>query len=961
MSIPQANDRGHHRRIINTSSSDPLNESDTRDSLLSTSAGLYKQSSVDSVTEFRKKYDMELLEDDKCTYQGTFWTQSRALLQKNFALQSKQKGTNICQILIPLSCLVITLIFKLLAKQELNKIYTFDVGMPYFFNVPYSKVYNQSLSPLKTSTCLEWYLYDFKNDASQETKSYIHRDGGLLSNILPDDQDARKYFMCPEYKREMPYFEKAKEKGINEQMFESLQEINSQAFDDDVDTAGLDILPDGAITFYEANDKSLSYKLQINDVRLAEYHRGNGVSKIYLQQNSKSEKIRNTLRVTDGQLIMLDLMSKAYIQNHNKKVVMVSASQYMPFTTSEETIVLKIMSILGATLYPVALSVIMPVFLYSLVLEKEERLRQMMKMNGMKMTNYWIINYIWNLLLSLVSSLIFLFFGAYVLRLPFFVETSPWVLLSMILGWSLSQVSLSFFFQNFMARVRSATIIGYLLSIWTCVVAVSFNVGIYPYPNHLPWQMKFYPPLAFCRLIYSLSIRCSNYVCVRGFFEVDQEMKECLFVLYAGAVVLMVLGLYLDKVWPQEYGVTKSPLYFLKSWFKRKNKNEASPYSVLDDSKASNQALSAVLQMTEEDEDVGHEREYVEKLQNSSLNEYPLVVKHLRKVYKPVGGRPAKVAVQDISLHIKKGEMFGLLGPNGAGKTSLISMITGLYPPESGNAWIGGYDIVNQIDKVHSRMGVCPQFDLLWPELTVEEHLIFYSQIRGVSKQNQRAVVAKALQDVRLTKFAKFATQQLSGGMKRRLSVAISFVGNPQVVLLDEPTTGLDPDNRRQLWDILVEARKDRALVLTTHSMEEADVLCTRIGIIVSGALKCIGPQTRLKSKYGGGYQLIIHCHKDKYLHAYGNSTNMKENAAYYHAKVLEYIQTVLPNAVLKSSFHGSFLFQIPMEGLEVSKIFEELELKKDELAISDWGISQSTLEDVFMEIVKFVEENNQT
>ena len=98
ISVPQINDPGHHRRIIKTNSNDPLNESDSRDSLLSTSAGLYRQTNVDDVTEFRKKYDIELRDDEKCVYTGGFWTQSRALLQKNFALQSKQKGTNICQV-----------------------------------------------------------------------------------------------------------------------------------------------------------------------------------------------------------------------------------------------------------------------------------------------------------------------------------------------------------------------------------------------------------------------------------------------------------------------------------------------------------------------------------------------------------------------------------------------------------------------------------------------------------------------------------------------------------------------------------------------------------------------------------------------------------------------------------------------------------------------------------------------
>lgn len=129
----------------------------------------------------------------------------------------------------------------------------------------------------------------------------------------------------------------------------------------------------------------------------------------------------------------------------------------MPFSTSEETLITKFMNLIGATLYPVALSIIFPVFLYTIVLEKEERLREMMKMNGMKMRNYWAVNYLWNLGLYMTSSLVFLLFGIVVLELPFFTQTKLSVLLTIIFGWGLSQVSLAFCFQNFLTRVRTAT------------------------------------------------------------------------------------------------------------------------------------------------------------------------------------------------------------------------------------------------------------------------------------------------------------------------------------------------------------------------------------------------------------------------------------------------------------------------------------------------------------------------
>jgi ABC-type multidrug transport system ATPase subunit len=138
---------------------------------------------------------------------------------------------------------------------------------------------------------------------------------------------------------------------------------------------------------------------------------------------------------------------------------------------------------------------------------------------------------------------------------------------------------------------------------------------------------------------------------------------------------------------------------------------------------------------------------------------------------------------------------------------------------------------------------VCPQFDLLWSELTVEEHLLFYARLKGIKEKDEVQMVKKALEEVHLTEKKDMLTKFLPLGMKRRLSIAISLVAKPKVVFLDEPTTGLDPETRRQLWNILQDCRSDkkRAIVLTTHSMEEADVLCNRIGIVNNGILRCIG------------------------------------------------------------------------------------------------------------------------
>jgi len=326
---------------------------------------------------------------------------------------------------------------------------------------------------------------------------------------------------------------------------------------------------------------------------------------------------------------------------------------------------------------------------------------------------------------------------------------------------------------------------------------------IFPDPQTMPFYLNLYPPFAFCRLVYNLCTKCADNNCVSSFSNMTSEMWINLVFLYIGAGIFLALGLYLEQVLPQEYGVAKHPLFFIKDlpFFKNKNKEKDQLPKISVAPRLSRN--TSLFTEDQEDEDVHEERKFVARLEEEDYDKYPLIVKNLRKVYRASGGKPSKVAVKNFSLHISKGELFGLLGPNGAGKTSLISMLTGLYKPEKGNAWIAGYGITNQIDEVRTNMGVCPQFDLLWPELTVREHLLFYARMRGIPVEKEKEMVDRAIEEVRLTQSADFKTRQLSGGMKRRLSVAIAMVGDPKIIFFDEPTTGLDPENRRQLWDIL--------------------------------------------------------------------------------------------------------------------------------------------------------------
>lgn len=138
-----------------------------------------------------------------------------------------------------------------------------------------------------------------------------------------------------------------------------------------------------------------------------------------------------------------------------------------------------------------------------------------------------------------------------------------------------------------------------------------------------------------------------------------------------------------------------------------------------------------------------------------------------------------------------------MLGPNGAGKTTLLSILTGIHGSDSGDAYIAGSNVYTQLNEVYKKIGVCPQFDLLWDELTIEDHLLFYLRLKGVETSCEKSSVKKAAEEVFLTPHLKKKVKELSGGMKRRLSLSIALVGEPKVIFLDEPTTGLDPANRR--------------------------------------------------------------------------------------------------------------------------------------------------------------------
>ena len=211
-------------------------------------------------------------------------------------------------------------------------------------------------------------------------------------------------------------------------------------------------------------------------------------------------------------------------------------------------------------------------------------------------------------------------------------------------------------------------------------------------------------------------------------------------------------------------------------------------------------------------------------------------------------------AVDGVSFAVEAGEVFGLLGPNGAGKSTLIRMLTTLLPPTAGTAIINGFDITRKADDVRRAIGVIPQAMTSDLELSVEENLLIFAKLYGVPRARRTKLIEELLDAVELLQWRDKPVRNLSGGMRRRVEIARGLVHEPRVFFLDEPTTGLDPVSRTNVWDMLrrIKEQRDLTVLITTHYMDEADKLCDRIAIVDHGKLVALDSPLMLKASVPG-------------------------------------------------------------------------------------------------------------
>lgn len=276
-----------------------------------------------------------------------------------------------------------------------------------------------------------------------------------------------------------------------------------------------------------------------------------------------------------------------------------------------------------------------------------------------------------------------------------------------------------------------------------------------------------------------------------------------------------------------------------------------------------------------------------------------------------------------------------LLGHNGAGKSTTMSIMVGLFPPSSGDVLINGHSVTNDLDAARSSLGLCPQFDVLFDTLTVEDHLYFFGRLKGLDGIALSQEIDDYVAEMDLESKRKSASNTLSGGQKRALSVAIALIGGSETVVLDEPTSGMDPEKRRHTWQVLLKHKEKRTILLTTHFMDEADLLGDRIAIMSDGSVQCCGSSSFLKSRFGVGYHLTM-------LKAEGCDPK----------RVVEYLQTMVPSLKEADDLGQELACTIPAATIgELGALSLGLEREQEHLGVLSFGLGLSTMEEVFLNV----------
>ncbi|XP_022092654.1 ATP-binding cassette sub-family A member 5-like isoform X2 [Acanthaster planci] len=666
--------------------------------------------------------------------------------------------------------------------------------------------------------------------------------------------------------------------------------------------------------------------------------------------------------------VILGLLSNAlaHLQAPSKNFPdVVVASQPFAREVKGPTITNIGIDILGVFLFGLAVSLLPVGFISQVVKERQEKIRTQLRVSGIKATHYWashlLIDGAQQYLIAVVGIVICMAAGLSIGGSSLSTTGSIFILVIFTVIYVpldvLFAYCVSFLFKVYKTSQSVAQIFYIYFPILLVVVIIVLSVTeskttavvlhylfCVVYPPYAIFGELHYINQVYFKASFSGTLDQPSF---NDYINLDNVVLPTIICILADLVVVTFL-LYMLEIYSTGGNL-------LEAWGYRKKASGGLNSDISDN----------------EDSDVKEEREKVQAIFDRGHYSEKCVVAAagIRKEYEMSKGcccktYTSKLAVRNLSLSVNEGEVFGLLGPNGAGKTTSMNVITADTGATKGQIQIVGHDIISSLSEAFRLMGYCPQHDPLYSNVTMQEHLEAYGLIKGIHPKDVKTVAEHFMDALRITQHANKKPPELSGGTKRKLCFAISMLGKPKIVFLDEPSTGMDPASKRFVWNtILASFRSERGAVLTTHYMEEADAVCSRVGIMVSGRLMCLGTTQHLKSKYGGGYLLEAKLNPGQAYYSMDHATDEADRLLERLGTALhDKIQEVFPSAELLESFGERVTYKIPSQDVQsLATVFAALEEGKETLQIEEYSFSQATLEQVFLEFAKMQRDDEES
>uniref|UniRef100_A0A8D0GSN9 ATP binding cassette subfamily A member 12 n=1 Tax=Sphenodon punctatus TaxID=8508 RepID=A0A8D0GSN9_SPHPU len=588
-------------------------------------------------------------------------------------------------------------------------------------------------------------------------------------------------------------------------------------------------------------------------------------------------------------------------------------------------------------------------FVKKLVQEKDLRLYEYMKMMGVNSSSHFIALFIECAAFLLITILFLITILKAGRILP---KINVTILFLYLTDYSLSIIAMCYFISVFFNNTNIAALVGSLIYILTFFPFIVLLV----IENHLSFSLKSLLILLSPTAFSYASQYIARYEEQGIGLQWDNMYKSPMigdstnfgwmcWLILIDSLIYFVLGWYIRNVFPGKYGMS-APWYFplLPSYWA-----DRYGYTPLWNEKRSKLFFANLMLR----KDPAASPFYVALPRNLEPEPTDLAVGvSLHGITKSYG---SKAAIQNLNLNFYEGNITSLLGHNGAGKTTTISILTGLFPASSGTIFVYGKDINTDQDIIRKNMGICMQHNVLFSYLSTKEHLLLYGYIKVPhwSKSELHEEVKRTLKNTGLYNHRHKLAASLSGGMKRKLSISIALLGGSRVVILDEPTTGVDPCSRRSIWEIISKNKRGRTIILSTHHLDEAEVLSDRIAFLEDGGLKCCGSPFYLKETFGDGYHLILTKKK---------SPNQKLMEECDTSAVTSMIQSHLPEAYLKEDIGGELVYVLPPFNSTVAMGYQsflrDLDAGLCGLHIGCYGISDSTVEEVFLNLTKNLEKD---